>query len=148
MVTTDERRVGVAEQRNISHRQGTHRFTVITALQADKFTFIRTALILPGMQRHLERNFRGAGTIRSKEGVTQSPPVLRDRRSASSIAGAWVKPASITCSRWLSWSVIAALIRGLPCPNRLTHQELMPSNALAVKVFQPHTLGAGNGYQR
>ena len=69
MVTTDERRVGVAEQRNISHRQGTHRFTVITALQAGKFTFIRTALILPGMQRHLERNFRGAGTIRSKESV-------------------------------------------------------------------------------
>ena len=73
MLTANERCVGIAEQWNISHGQGADCFAVITALQADKFAFVGTPLVLPGMQRHLEGNLRGARTIRGKESVAQSP---------------------------------------------------------------------------
>src|SRR6185437_7126075 len=63
----------------------------------------------------------------AKKAWPSPPGASARRRSASSIAGAWVKPASITCSSFPTWSTIASLIAGCACPKRFTHQELTPS---------------------
>ena len=67
----------------------------------------------------------------------------RSSRSESSTTGAWVKPASITCSSRSSCSRTAALMRGWAWPRMLTHQgadrvEIAP----AVEVVEPHARGA------
>ncbi len=63
----------------------------------------------------------------------------RTRASATSMAGSWVKPAKITCSRRSICSRTAAPIVGFAWPNRLTHQELMASRYRRPSWPSSHT---------
>ena len=67
-----QRRVGFLEQGDVGDGQRTDGFAVVTAGQAEKFRFLRTAGIAPVMKAHLERNFRGGRAIGGVEGVAQA----------------------------------------------------------------------------
>jgi hypothetical protein len=68
---THHGRVGVAEQRDIGHRERTDGFTVIAAGETHEFILAGTAAVAPEVERHLERDLGGGCTVRSVERMTE-----------------------------------------------------------------------------
>src|SRR5512134_3634760 len=68
-VLADEGAVGIAEQRNVGHRQRAQRLAVVAVLQADELRLLRSAVVAPVVGAHLQRDFGGGGAVRTVEAM-------------------------------------------------------------------------------
>jgi hypothetical protein len=56
MGRTNQRAIGILEQRHVGYRQGADGLAVITAGKAEEVLFFHPTPVLPGVERHLERD--------------------------------------------------------------------------------------------
>ncbi len=66
-VTAQQRRIGVAEQRHVGHRQGAERLAVIAVRKTCERALVRPAAILPVVEAHLERDLHRARPVGAVE---------------------------------------------------------------------------------
>ena len=77
---TQERRIRLAEDRDVGHAQGPERLPVVSALESDEAVLPRASAVRPVMRRHLERDLHRRGAVGCEERVTE--PSGREAREA------------------------------------------------------------------
>ena len=77
MRVTDQRIVGVLEQRDIGYAERADRFSVIAVREAHELAFLRLPAIAPSVKAHLQRDFDRRRAIGCEERVAER--VLRQR---------------------------------------------------------------------
>ena len=103
-VAAQQRRVGVAEERHVGHRERAQRLAVVAAGERDEAVLSGLARVAPVVERHLQRDLRRRGAVGAVEAVAERPGASVASRSESSTTGSCVKPASIT------WSSVLELV--------------------------------------
>ena len=148
-VGAQQRRIGVAEERHIGHRERAQRLPVIAAGEAHEAALVGLAAIAPVVEAHLQRDLGGGGAVGAVERVAQSgrrergQPFREFHHRAVREAGEQHVVEFVQLRAQRGHDARLAVAEEIH-PPRAHRVEV----AAAVEVVQPHTFAAGDRHER